>query len=191
VSTSSDIDDSIDGIGFKHPSLFDPPKILVRKTGFGFNATIERTNGRAVQAVYIFQLKDGLEAPYERYDLEYFLGLLCSRVMLYYYTKERSEIEWQSYPYKTQRLVMGLPYPEIDWDDPEQVELHNRLVELVREAVDGTGQVDHEHDMEIEQVVLDLYNIPAENRQRVWDELEELQSLQVVRELFPNRDGDD
>lgn len=190
IADSAFIDDSIDGIDFEDPSLFEPPKMLVRKTGFGFNATIGRTNGRAVQAVYVFRTKDDRDKPYDQYDIEYFLGLLCSRVMLYYFTKERSEIEWQSYPYKTQGLIMGLPYPEIDWDNDDQRVLYNEFVELIEKATQSNGQIDHDLDMKIEQKVFDLYGIPTELRQRVWDELDELQSLQVVRELFPDRNDD-
>jgi len=43
--------------------------MLVRKTGFGFNATIERTNGRTLQVVYVFRTKNDREDPYDRYDL--------------------------------------------------------------------------------------------------------------------------
>jgi len=101
--------------------------------------------------------------------------------MLYYFTKERSEIEWQSYPYKTQGMIMGFPYPEIDWDDDEDVELYNEFVGLVTEATNSDGQIDNDLDMEIERKVFELYDIPTEKRQRVWDELDELQALQVVR----------
>lgn len=125
------IDDTISGIDFEDESLYEPPKILLRKTGFGFNAMLDYNNSRCLQVVFLFRLQDEREDPFDKYDLEYFLGLLNSRIMLYYYTKERSEIEWQSYPYKTQGLIMGLPYPEIDWDDDEQVEKYERFVELV------------------------------------------------------------
>jgi len=187
IDGSAYIDDTLEGIDFEDDSLFEPPKMLVRKTGFGFNATIERTNGRTLQVVYVFRTKNDREDPYDRYDLEYFLGLLNSRVMLYYFTKERSEIEWQSYPYKTQGMIMGFPYPEIDWDDDEDVELYNEFVGLVTEATNSDGQIDNDLDMEIERKVFELYDIPTEKRQRVWDELDELQALQVVRELFPDR----
>jgi hypothetical protein len=180
------IDDSVDGIDFEDDSLFEPPKMLVRKTGFGFNATIERTDGRTLQVVYVFRTRDNRDDPYDRYDLEYFLGLLNSRVMLYYFVKERSEIEWQSYPYKTQGMVMSLPYPKIDWEDAEQVERYDEFVDLVREATESDGQIDHDLDKRIERNVFDLYDIPRESRQRIWDELDELQALQVVRELFPD-----
>lgn len=174
------IDDSVDGIGFKHKSAFEPPKILVRKTGFGFNAMIDYSDARCLQVVYIFQLQDDSE-----YDAEYFLGFLNSRVMLYYHTKNESEIEWESYPYKTQGMVMDLPYPKVDFDDEDQVEQYDEFVELVRSASQTPGEISREKDWKIERLAMDLYDIPEENRSRIWSELDELQRLQVVRELFP------
>lgn len=184
------IDDSITGIDFEDPSLYEPPKILLRKTGFGFNAFIDYSDARCLQVVFVFRLKDDRDEEFERYDLEYFLGLLNSRVMLYYYTKERSEIEWQSYPYKTQGLVMELPFPEIDFDDPEQVSKYDRFCELVQSACDSPGEISQDDDWEIEKLAYDFYGIPSDKRNRITNELKELQRLQVVRELFPNEDGD-
>jgi hypothetical protein len=184
------IDDSISGIDFEDESLYEPPKILLRKTGFGFNAFIDYADSRCLQVVFVFRLQDGREDPFDQYDLEYFLGLLNSRVMLYYYTKERSEIEWQSYPYKTQGLVMGLPYPEVDFDDEEEVEKYERFVELVRDASQETGKIDSQNDWEIERLAYDFYGIPENKRDRITNELKELQRLQVVRELFPG-DGEE
>ncbi|OAQ54840.1 hypothetical protein HTG_04535 [Natrinema mahii] len=183
------IDDSVSGIDFEDEALYDPPKILLRKTGFGFNAFVDYTDARCLQVVYVFRLLEDRAEPYEQYDLEYFLGLINSRVMLYYYTKERSEIEWQSYPYKTQGLIMGLPFPEIDFDDSEQKQKYDRFVELVREACQSDGQIGRDEDWELERLAYDFYDIPTEKRNRISNELKELQRLQVVRELFP--DGGD
>ncbi len=178
------IDDSISGIDFEDEPLYDPPKILLRKTGFGFNAFIDYDDSRCLQVVFVFRLQDDREDPLDQYDLEYFLGLLNSRVMLYYYTKERSEIEWQSYPYKTQGLVMELPYPEVDFDNEEELENYERFVELVRKASQGTGKINKQEDWEIERLAYDFYGIPEEKRNRITNELKELQRLQVVRELL-------
>ncbi|MFC6838428.1 Eco57I restriction-modification methylase domain-containing protein [Halomarina ordinaria] len=180
------IDDSIDGIDFEDENLYSPPKILLRKTGFGFNAFIDYTDARCLQVVYVFRLLEDRDPEFEQYDLEYFLGLLNSRVMLYYYTKERSEIEWQSYPYKTQGLVMGLPYPEVDFDDEEEKERYDRFVNLVRNACKSNGKIDRGDDWEIEKLAYDFYGIPEDKRTRIRNELNELQRLQVVRELFPD-----
>ncbi|MFC6763983.1 hypothetical protein [Natrinema soli] len=77
-----------------------------------------------------------------------------------------------------------------DWDDDEEVEKYEQFVELVREASKSDGQIDSEMDWEIERLAYDFYGIPAEKRNRITDELHELQRLQVVRELFPDT-GDD
>lgn len=183
------IDDSVDGIDFEDEALYEPPKILLRKTGFGFNAFVDYSDARCLQVVFIFRLQEEREDPYDEYDLEYFLGLLNSRVMLYYYTKERSEIEWQSYPYKTQGLVMGLPFPEVDFEDEDEVERYDRFVELVRQACQEPGEIDNQDDWEIERLAYDFYGIPEGKRNRITNELKELQRLQVVRELFPGDGG--
>lgn len=183
------IDDTVSGIDFEDESLYEPPKILLRKTGFGFNAMLDFDNSRCLQVVFVFRLQEDREVPFDNYDLEYFLGLLNSRIMLYYYTKERSEIEWQSYPYKTQGLVMGLPFPKIDWEDDEAVENYNRFIDLVNEASQEDGQIDPELDWEIERLAYDFYGISSDHRNRITNELHELQRLQVVRELFPSKDA--
>jgi type I restriction-modification system DNA methylase subunit len=185
------IDDSIGGIDFEDESLYEPPKILLRKTGFGFNAFIDYTNARSLQVVFLFRLLEERDDPFDQYDLEYFLGLLNSRVLLYYYTKERSEIEWQSYPYKTQGLVMGLPFPEVDFDNDAEREDYQRFVELVREASESYGQIDRDADWELERLAYDFYGITPDQRTRVSNELQELQRLQVVRELFPEEEESD
>ena len=190
------VDDSVSGIDFEDESLYEPPKMLLRKTGFGFNAFIEYEDARCLQVVFVFRLKalDERDAPFDEYpwteyDLEYFLGLLNSRIMLYYYTKERSEIEWQSYPYKTQGLVMGLPFPRVDFDDDGERQRYERFVHLVRKAGQSPGQIDEQVDWEIERLAYEFYGIPEEKRSRITNELTELQRLKVVRELFPSEDG--
>lgn len=184
------IDDSISGIDFEDESLYEPPKMLLRKTGFGFNAFVDYSDARCLQVVFVFRLKYDRDEEAKPYNLEYFLGLLNSRIMLYYYTKERSEIEWQSYPYKTQGLVMGLPFPEIDFEDDEEVEKYERFCELVRDACQGNGKIDPQDDWELERLAYDFYEIPENKRNRITNELKELQRLQVVRELFPGDEGD-
>jgi hypothetical protein len=86
---------------------------------------------------------------------------------------------------------MGLPYPEVDFDDEEEVEKYERFVELVRDASQGMGKIDSQNDWEIERLAYDFYGIPEGKRDRITNELKELQRLQVVRELFPSDENDD
>ena len=58
---------------------------------------------------------------------------------------------------------------------------------LVRQASQSNYRIDSDTDWEIERLAYDFYGIPADNRNRITNELHELQRLQVVRELFPEK----
>jgi hypothetical protein len=182
------IDADIDGIGLKDDWRFEPPKLLIREAGVGFYATVDYTDARCLKSVMSFRPIEDRDEPFDQYDIEYFLGFVNSRAMLYYYAKLKGIVEWQSYPRHPQSFIMSLPIPEVDFDDEDEVEAYEEFVELVRDAVDSNGMVDEDLDWEIEKRVLDLYGIPDEDRPRIWNELKELQRLRIVRELFPDED---
>lgn len=190
LSGNGYINADIDGPWLKDDQRFEPPKLLIRRTGVGFFTTIDYSEARALKANLVFRLRDDRDEPFDQYDLEYFLGFVNSRVMLYYYAKTQGIVEWQSFPRHTQTFIMSLPIPVIDFDDDEEQEQYEEFVSLVREAVESDGKIDDELDWEIERHALDLYGIPNENRPRIWSELKELQRLRIVRELFPD-EGDD
>jgi hypothetical protein len=184
------IDDSISGIGLKNPWRYESPKLLIRQASVGFFTTVDYTNARCLQSVFSFRPIEDREEEFQNYDIEYFLGFLNSRAMLYYYSKTEGITEWQSYPRHTQSLIMSLPIPSIDFNDEEEKEKYNNFVDNVREAIDMTGQVGHELDWEIENLALDLYGVDVEDRPRIWNELKKLQRLRIVRELFPQETDD-
>lgn len=184
------IDEDVDGVGLKDNWRFEAPKLLIRQASVGFFTTVDYSDARCLQAAFSFRPKDDREEPASNYDLEYFLGFLNSRAMLYYYSKTEGIVEWQSYPRHTQTDIMSLPVPAIDFDDPEEREAYDEFVELVKEATSDDEQIDEDLDWEIERAALDLYGIPEEKRPRIWNELKKLQRLRIVRELFPDA-GDD
>jgi type I restriction-modification system DNA methylase subunit len=178
------IDDSVSGIGLKDNWRFEPPKLLIREAGFGFYSTVEYETGRCLKSVLSFRPLENPDEPYDQYDIEYFLGMLNSRAMMYYYCKEQGIVEWQSYPRHPQSFIKSLPIPEIDFSDDEERQQYNEFVELVKDAIDDNdSQVDMELDWEIEKKVLDLYDIPEEERSHIWNELKKLARLRIVREL--------
>lgn len=123
---------------------------------------------------------------WEQYDVEYILGVLNSRLMLYYYVKEMGEVEWKSFPYLTLTSTREFPVKRIDWSDDEEVELHNEISEKVSELLDESedGQVPRELDLEVERLVHDLYDITPEERTHVWNELDKVQDLRIIRETM-------
>lgn len=184
------INTDIDGDWLNDDERFDPPKLLIRRTGLGFFCTIDYSDTRALKANLVFRLLDDREEPFDQYELEYFLGFLNSRAMLYYYAKTQGIVEWQSFPRHTQTFIMSLPIPEIDFDDEEERAAYDEFVALVRDAADPDAKVDDDVDWEIEQRVLDFYGIPESDRPRIWAELKELQRMRIVRELFPEETDD-
>jgi hypothetical protein len=188
TSDEAYIDADISGVGLKDDWRFDPPKLLIRQASVGFYATVDYSDARCLQAVFSFRPKANREAPFDQYDIEYFLGFLNSRAMLYYYAKTEGITEWQSYPRHTQTDIMSLPVPEVDFEVDESVKQYQEFVEKVRDADKAGGEVDEDLDWEIEELVLDMYGIPDENRPRIWSELKEMQRLRILRELFPNED---
>lgn len=187
AEASAYIDDSYsDDLKMKDEWRFEPPKLMIRRSSFGFFATIDYSDARSLKANLVFRPLDDREDPFDRYDLEYFLGFLNSRTMLYYWSKKTNTVEWQSHIRHTQTFIMSLPIPEVDWSDESQVEKYEELVEMVKEAIETDGQVDEELDWDIERAVMDLYGFEPEQRQRITNELKKVQKMRIVRELFPD-----
>ena len=147
------------GIDYKDPELFDGPKLLVRKTGRGIYAAIDLSGSYTTQVVYIFKLDPKRDAKYQGIRLEYLLGVLNSRAMLYYYYKRTAEIEWRSFPYVTQRVIQRLPIPEVDLENPTDRAVHDAIAARVQVMTErGAGPTEDE-DQELETLVRSLYGI--------------------------------
>ncbi len=181
------IDLAKEGINYKDPESYQSPKIVFRQAGIGITATLDlEWSAYVPQSVYVFRLKENRDAEHDRYRLGYFLGVLNSRVMLYYYFKKTGQVEWQSFPRWTLSRVMDLPVRRIDWDDPRQVALHDSIADATEELVRSGARGNPEEDLHIERLVMDLYQLNAAERSRVWRTLHSVQSLKNVREVLPN-----
>jgi hypothetical protein len=179
IAISQYIDTNIKGINFKEDRIYQPPKILVRKTGFGIYASIDTSDAIVPQAVYIFRLKNK-SVPY---SLAYILGVLNSRLALYYYVKRSGESEWKSYPYITQKIIKEIPLPIIDWENNKEKEIHYYLTEMVRQMILNPS---YEIDLKIERTVWSLFKLPFE---LYYPEVEKfltkkVQALRIIREMF-------
>lgn len=147
------------GINYKSPELYQGEKLLVRKTGRGIYATIDRTGAYTNQVVFIFKLRNPLPEQFAPLRLSYILGVLNSRMMLYRYYKALGDIEWKSFPYMTQKTIMQLPVRRIDFTDTRQAYFHNRIAALVDGIIDSHKPPSPEIDTEIEQLVRELYDV--------------------------------
>lgn len=178
------IDVTKDGINYKDPSIYQWSKILVRKTGVGIYSTIESSGAYVPQAVFIFKLKQDLPEEFQQYKLQYFLGILNSRLMLYYYYKKFGELEWKSFPYITQKTIQQLPIAVIDFHNPRSKELHDKISEKVTCILQQSIGAIRQLDDEVENLVMKLYGINTDEKAHVLNELNKVQKLRIIRETI-------
>jgi adenine-specific DNA-methyltransferase len=95
------------GVNYKDPLIYATPKLLVRKTGLGLNAAVDRSGSHTNQVVFHYLALPG--AP--EFLLHYLEGVLCSRVLLAYHLRRSGETEWRSHPYVTPKVLATLPIP--------------------------------------------------------------------------------
>lgn len=157
---------------------------MVRKTGIGIYATIDYADSYVPQVVFIFRLKDARAGNDENYALEYFLGVLNSRLMLYYHYKKTGDVEWKSFPYVTQKTIQQLPTARIDFGDRNQKRLHDEISHKVSVILNANAPIDRDADLEIEDLVMKLYGITSEEKMHIWGELEKVQKLRIIRETM-------
>ena len=164
---------NVDGINYKNAELYYPPKILIRKTGLGIYACIDYESTYISQTIYSCNyVKNNNIVP-----LEYYLGVLNSRVMYYYYLKKYGENEWKSHPYLTKDIIFSLPIRQVD---NTNIALCKKVAKLVQEIQNNYSR---ELDLAIEQLVLELYDINQEELDIIVRELNNLPDLNAVNQM--------
>jgi len=177
------IDPSKDGINYKKEAFYKGKRLLVRKTGVGLMATIDDSGAYTNQVVFTWKLRQKLPPPLSNYRLEYLLGVLNSRLMLYRLCTRSGEMEWRSFPYVTQRTIQHLPIRAIDFSNPRERKLHDEIANRVQAVLaNKKAPTDHE-DYQVELRVMQLYGITKQMCRRIFDVLREMQQLRIVREM--------
>ena len=179
---------NVPGFVYKPASLYAPPKILVRQTGLGIYATLDSSDARVSQSVYVYRL-----SPEEVCAPEFFLAQLNSRAMLFRYFVRTSQVEWQSFPKLTHATLQQLPLRRADLDDVAMRATHDRIVELVRqrmilamrEQAVSISRAALQVDEEIESLVMDLHGLAPDQRARIHKRLRPSQNIRIIRELYP------
>lgn len=169
----------VEGINYKTNGEFAHRKLLIRKTGLGIKAAIDETGAYTNQVVYHYYLRPGVAAP--SFLLNYFQGVLCSRVLLAYYLKRIGENEWRSHPYVTQRIVAELPIPNIKEGTQKW-----RQASAIADAVEHRKNVqsnDSKEDLDVERLVAGLYGLTQDECNWVLDVLEQAEALEPIRTL--------
>jgi adenine-specific DNA-methyltransferase len=149
-----------------------PEKIIIRQTGDSPIATLDRQQFIVRDNLYTIRPRhDGL-------DLRYVLGLLNSRLMTFVYQSINPEQGEALAQVKKGHLVQ-LPIRRINFDDPQDVARHDRMVEMVEEmlrlqkehAQAEALKEDRRHDLarriarldaQIDGLVYELYGLTEE-----------------------------
>lgn len=116
----------------------------------------------------IIRYKDDKGAP----PLEYYLALLNSRVVYYYYLKVYGENEWKSHPYLTKKIIFSLPLKNYIGDD-----LDIKITTLAKElSINYTYQA----DIELERLIIKRYGLTDKEYRMIAEEMERLPNLSAI-----------
>jgi len=104
ISCTRYIDSTRKGLNYKKPDLYQGPKLLLRKTGYGIKTAIDYEDRWVNQVVYLFKLKKNSPVT-----LEYLLGLINSRLISKYFYLKYADPCRGEFPHFTQRKFLRLP----------------------------------------------------------------------------------
>lgn len=171
VSGECYIRPDIEGINYKNRELYNPPKLLIRKTGLGIYSAIDYSGSMTSQTVYILKYVD----ENNRTPLEYYLALINSRVVYYYYLKVYGENEWKSHPYLTKQIIFTLPIRPYTGSkiDLDIIEIATKLMQ----------HYNHDLDLKLEALIMKKYGLTKEERKLVANEMNRLPDLSAVNNM--------
>lgn len=173
VSEGSFLVLGVPGIDYKDPECFSAEKILVRKTGLGIKAALDKGGVMTTQTVYSCRYVD----PENAFPMEYYLALLNSRLVYYYYLKMYGETEWKSHPYITKKILFSLPLKK---PSSKNAELCAEIALLCAELMQCHSR---EKDLALEGLVFELYGITHEERERIRQTMSALPELSAIAEM--------
>jgi hypothetical protein len=185
INQHSWIEVAHNGINYKLPDTYQGKKLLVRKTGVGIMASIVEDPIYFNQVVFYWKKRTDLSDELNRYSLEYLLAIISSRLMLWWWYHKSGVIEWRSYAYITQALIQQFPIRRIDWSDKKMVRLHDEITKLVQQVLSAKGPIDHDVDLQIEDMVLDLYGVSKKQKVEIQEFFRYVHKMRIVRELYP------
>lgn len=171
VSGECYIRPNIEGINYKNRDLYNPPKLLIRKTGLGIYSAIDYTGSMTSQTVYILKYAN----PSNATPLEYYLALINSRVIYYYYLKAYGENEWKSHPYLTKQIIFTFPIRPYTGSklDCEITQLATRLMRCY----------DHATDLSLEKLIMQKYGLNQYECKLIASEMDRLPDLSAVNNM--------
>ena len=171
---------NIDGINYKSSSIYQPPKILVRKTGVGITANIDYDNSFTNQVVYLVRPISNKDIP-----IETILAIINSRIITYYLIKAYGHNEWQSHPYISQSIIKNIPFPSISILNPS---FNNRVQRIKRYVtqISKNGLTDI-LDAKIEIEVAYLFGLTKDDIAHILDGIKATQQLIPFKRLLNDK----
>lgn len=168
LNLTSYICPNVKGINYKNRDLYTPPKILIRKTGLGIYAAIDYSGDMTSQTIYMLKAKaEAINNP-----LEYYLGLINSRVVYYYYLKIYGENEWKSHPYLTKEIIFSLPIKRY-----EGSKLDEEIISTTKKLM---MDYDYNLDLQLESLIMKKYGLSKEEMRMISQELNKLPDLSAI-----------
>jgi len=144
-------------VDYKDPSLYAGPKILIRKTGKGIRAVLDKEGHYVIQVIYIFKKKD------PRIEEAYIVGVLNSHLMNFYYFSVFGEKDRKTFPHLTQGKILKLPIKIASKAQQEKV---GKLVgELTKLNSSMSGKDEHAKSKmnslkkEIDSIIYSIYGL--------------------------------
>jgi type I restriction-modification system DNA methylase subunit len=150
---------------------FDAPtKIFMRQTGDSLVAAMDKSKFLCLNNMHVLVPKDNDIA------IEYFLGLLNSKLLNFYYQGLNPEIGEALAEVKKENVAQ-LPIRNIDFPKPDEVKKHDKIVSLVEEMLELHKKINtiknpnektriqrqiDSTDEQIDKLVYDLYGLSAD-----------------------------
>jgi hypothetical protein len=150
------------------PKLTRKDRILLRKTGARLTAAKDETGHLPEQSLYFAFPRDRrLARPYH---LNYFLAILNSRVMSFYF-RHRKITNRATTPQIKKVHLDTLPIRPINFRDPEAKKFHDDLAAMVQQREAATDRESaRELDRKMEKIIADLYNLSPQDLQTIFRE---------------------
>ena len=111
----------------RKPELFASPKILMRRTDDRLLASLDNDNAICVNSCHVIKFKKASQAR----SYSYLLALLNSRLMQRIFELQNPQMVDKVFAEVKVIYVLRLPIRTIDFDNPADVAMHDRMVALV------------------------------------------------------------
>jgi len=175
---------TVAGWPYKAAALYQGPKVLIRQAGVGLSATLDPTDARVPQSIYVYRLTSSAAAA--GYSLNFILGALLSRTMHYVLVKKFQEVDpARAHAKVTHARLEDLPIPVVDFSDPIAKAFHDGIVSSVARLLSSSSPNGSPADLEVEANLRALYGITPLGGAYINGELGKLPEGAAKHELFP------